>query len=59
MKDKETLYDQAMTLLEGCNTHLKDDPMLPTINTKLAGVVKDLNDIKIKTLTGIKPEDVK
>jgi len=59
MKEKDTLYDQAMALLEGCNDILKDNPALPTINTKLAGVVKDLNDIRIKTLTGIKPEDVK
>jgi len=61
MKDKKALYDLAMTLLEGCNTHLKDDEKINTINTKLAGVVKDLSDIIIRdtTVTNLKPEDVK
>lgn len=58
MKEKKALYEAAMALLEGCNTHLKEDPQLPTINTKLAGVVKDLNDILIKSLTGINSKDV-
>lgn len=59
MKDKQALYDQAMALLESCNDILKDDPQLATINVKLTGVVKDLNDILIKELTGIKSEDTK
>lgn len=59
MDDKQNLYNQAMTLLEGCNSVLKDDSQLPTINVKLAGVVKDLNDILIRELTGIKVEDTK
>lgn len=59
MKTSADLYDSAMTLLEGCNLLLKEDPQLPTINTKLAGVVKDLNDIRIRELTGIKDEPAK
>jgi hypothetical protein len=59
MKNVSDLYDSAMALLEGCNSLLKEDPQLGTINTKLAGVVKDLNDIRIKELTGIKEEPQK
>lgn len=59
MEEKKALYDQAMGLLEGCNTYLKDDPQLPTINSKLSGVIKDLNDIRIKCLTGLNPEEEK
>jgi hypothetical protein len=55
MEEKKALYDQAMALLEGCNVYLKDDPQLPTINVKMAGVIKDLNDIRIKNLTGFSP----
>ena len=53
MEDKQHLYEKAMELLKECNTMLKDDPHLATINTKLVGVVKDLNEIVIKEVTGI------
>ena len=59
MKEVEDLYNSAMALMKGCNNLLKEDPQLPTINVKLAGVVKDLNDIRIKELTGIKDDLVK
>jgi len=54
MKETSTpeLYNDAVTLLKDCNTHLKGNAQLGTINIKLAGVVKDLNDIIIKELTG-------
>lgn len=52
MKEKRELYDQAMDLLEGCNTSLQGDPLLPTINILLTSVVKNLNEIRIETITG-------
>jgi hypothetical protein len=59
VKEKKKLYEQAMELLEGCNVHLQDDPELPTLNSLMASVVKNLNNVLIKTLTGINSEDVK
>jgi hypothetical protein len=56
MKNTTELYNSAMELLKGCNEILKEDPQLPTINVKLAGVVKDLNEIRVKELTGIQSE---
>jgi len=53
IKDIKELYSKAMVLLEGCNDTLQQDEKLSTINTKLAGVVKDLNDIIIRDTTGI------
>ena len=61
IKEIKELYQKSMALLEGCNEHLKDDEKLSTLNTKLSGVVKDLNDIIIRDTTGItiKNEEVK
>ena len=56
MKSIADLYNNAMELLKGCNELLKEDPQLPTINVKLAGVVKDLNELRVKELTGIQSE---
>jgi hypothetical protein len=52
MQDIRDLYECSMDLLQNCNEVLSGDAQLQTINTKLAGVVKDLNDIMIKELTG-------
>jgi hypothetical protein len=59
MKEKKALYEAAMDLLEGCNNQLKDDPELKIINSLMASVVKSLNDVLIKTLTGINTEEAK
>lgn len=58
MKEKiqqiKKLYQDAMTLLEGCNEILKDDEKLSTINSQISGAVKNLNDIVIRETTGVK-----
>jgi hypothetical protein len=59
MEEKKELYDKAMELLEGCNKHLKDDQSLATLNTLMSSVVKNLNDVLIKTVTGINSEEAK
>lgn len=59
MKEKRKLYDDGMQLLEDINACLKDDPELPTLNTLMASVVKTLNNVLIKNLTGINSDDVK
>ena len=51
MKEKKELYNQAMALLEGCNKILKNEPQIGLINTRLSGVVKDLNEIILNTVT--------
>lgn len=53
MKEKRDLYNMAMELLEEVNKALKDEPSLSTINIQLSGVVKNLNDINIRELTGV------
>ena len=52
MEEKKQLYDRAIVLLEDINKHLKDDVNLPTINVQMVGVVKNLNDARIRELTG-------
>jgi hypothetical protein len=59
METIQDLYDHSIELLEGCNTILKDNAELPTINSKLVGLVKDLNEARIKQITGITPEKEK
>jgi hypothetical protein len=59
MKEKKHLYEQALALLEDCNDKLKEDALLPTINSLMASVVKNLNEVMIKELTGINPNDIK
>jgi hypothetical protein len=54
MKEKKELYQQSLDLLEKCNITLKGDPELPTINSLLASVIKNLNNIVIKEFTDIK-----
>jgi hypothetical protein len=53
------LYNDAVTLLKDCNVHLNGNAQLSTINVKLIGVVKDLNDIIIKELTEAESETTK
>lgn len=50
--DKKTLHEEAIELLERINTELKDHKLLDTLNTKMVGVVKDLNDVRIGAITG-------
>jgi hypothetical protein len=50
--DKKTLHEEAIELLERINTELKDHKLLDTLNTKMVGVVKDLNDVRIGSITG-------
>jgi hypothetical protein len=55
MKTIQELLDHAFKLLDGCNTVMKDNAALPTLNSKLVGIVKDLNDARIKEITGVTP----
>jgi ribosome-binding factor A len=50
--EKKTLHEEAMELLERINTELKDHKLLDTLNIKMVGVVKDLNDVRIGEITG-------
>lgn len=59
MKTIQELYEHSIALLEGCNTILKDNSELPTLNSKLVSLVKDLNEARIKEITGIAPENDK
>ena len=54
MKEKKELYDQAIKLAENCNTVLKDDPQLLNINKRLELLARDLNNIVVAEITGIK-----
>jgi len=49
---EEKLYYDAVRLLEGINDVLKDHPDLDTINIKMVGVVRDLNNVRIGKITG-------
>lgn len=49
---EEKLYRDAVTLLENINEVLKENQKLETINSKMVGVVKDLNDVRIEKITG-------
>jgi len=55
--EKTSMYEDAVTLLERINSELKDSEWLGTINTKMVGVVKDLNDVRIKQITGSKSSE--
>ena len=52
--EKPTLYQEAIDLLTRINSELKDAEIIKTINVKMVGVVKDLNDIMVKEITGSK-----
>ena len=41
-----------MDLLQRINTDLKGNNLLATLNVKMVGVVKDLNDVQIAVITG-------
>ena len=53
--EKTTLYDQAIALLQRINGELEGHKQLSTINVKMVGVVKDLNDVRIGDITN-KPD---
>lgn len=50
--EKTTLHQEAIDLLERINTELKGTKALETINVKMVGVVKDLNEIMVAGITG-------
>ena len=50
--EKLTLHEESIALLERINAELKDHKLLATLNTKMVGVVKDLNDVLIGEITG-------
>ncbi|HUU99469.1 MAG TPA: hypothetical protein VMW32_00765 [Bacteroidales bacterium] len=49
---EEKLYKDSVELLENINKDLKDHTDLDTINIKMVGVVKDLNNVRIRKITG-------
>jgi hypothetical protein len=49
--EKTPIYENAIALLERINVELKDHPSLETINSKMIGVVKDLNEVRISEIT--------
>jgi len=51
-QNEVSLYDQAVALLERINNELKGNKQLDTINSKMVGVVKDLNEVRISDITG-------
>jgi len=53
---EERIYRDALRLLEGINEILKDNPNLGTINIKMVGVVRDLNNVRIEKITGKEQE---
>ena len=55
--EKSSIYEDAVTLLERINNELKESEWLGTINTKMVGVVKDLNEVRIKQITGSKASE--
>lgn len=50
--NKKSLHEEAMELLERINTELKGSKYLATLNSKMVGVVKDLNEVWIASITG-------
>jgi hypothetical protein len=50
--EKRSLYEEAIELLERMNNELKGNSHLDTLNTKMIGVVKDLNEVSIEAITG-------
>lgn len=52
-----SIYDQAVQLLERINSELKDHALLDTINTKMVGVVTDLNKVRVMAITGKDTEE--
>lgn len=51
--EKTSLYQEAIDLLTRINSELKDADIIKTINVKMVGVVKDLNDIMVKEIIGL------
>jgi hypothetical protein len=51
-QEKSTLHQEAMDLLQRINIELKGNKFLDTLNVKMVGVVKDLNDVQIAVITG-------
>jgi len=49
---QRTIYEDAVDLLERINSELKDVKNLDTINIKMVGVVKDLNNVRIEKIIG-------
>lgn len=54
--NKRSVYEDAVDLLERINTELKANKNLDTINTKMVGVVRDLNNARIEKITGKEQE---
>ena len=49
--EKKSLYEDAIALLERINADLKGHN-IDTLNSRMIGVVKDLNEIRIVDITG-------
>lgn len=50
--EKKSIYEEAFSLLERINDELKEHKLIDTLNSKMTGVVKDLNDVRIISITG-------
>jgi hypothetical protein len=50
--EKQSLHQEALDLLQRINADLKNNKLLETLNVKMVGVVKDLNDVQIAVITG-------
>lgn len=50
--EKTLIQEDAMKLLEGISQEMKEAKQLDTLNTKMIGVVKDLNEVRIEEITG-------
>ena len=57
--EKTPLSQAALDLLERINQELKNNKMLDIINTRMVGVVKDLNEVRIYEITGKDMTDTK
>jgi len=55
-KKESTMYEDAVDLLERINSEMKDNKNLDTINIKMIGVVRDLNNVRIEKITGKEPD---
>jgi len=53
-KPEEKLHQDAIRLLEDINEVLGNHTGRDSINIKMAGVIRDLNNIRIEKITGIK-----
>ena len=50
--EKTSIYEDAISLLERINTDLKNSKYIDILNSRMIGIVKDLNAVRIEEIAG-------